>query len=41
MILGVLVFGDVIRVSPGMIALQLAGIAALVMGSSWWLAPRP
>jgi drug/metabolite transporter (DMT)-like permease len=32
MILGVLVFGDVIRVSPGMIALQLAGIAALVTG---------
>jgi drug/metabolite transporter (DMT)-like permease len=30
--LGVLVFGDVIRVSPGTLALQAAGIAALVAG---------
>ena len=30
--LGVVVFGDVIRVSPGMIALQAAGIVALITG---------
>jgi drug/metabolite transporter (DMT)-like permease len=30
--LGVVVFGDVIRVSPGLLALQSAGIAALVIG---------
>lgn len=30
--LGVLVFGDVIRVSPWMIALQITGLAALVIG---------
>jgi hypothetical protein len=30
--LGVLVFGDVIRVSPGTLALQAAGIVALVAG---------
>jgi hypothetical protein len=32
MLLGVLVFGDVVRVSAGMIALQAAGLAALVAG---------
>jgi drug/metabolite transporter (DMT)-like permease len=32
MALGVVVFGDVIRISPGMIALQSAGFAALVIG---------
>ncbi|HEY2287071.1 MAG TPA: DMT family transporter [Streptosporangiaceae bacterium] len=31
-ILGVLVFGDVIRVSPGTLALQAAGLVALVTG---------
>jgi hypothetical protein len=31
-ILGVLVFGDVIRVSPGTLALQAAGLVALVSG---------
>jgi drug/metabolite transporter (DMT)-like permease len=31
-VLGVLVFGDVIRVSPGTLALQAAGIVALVAG---------
>jgi drug/metabolite transporter (DMT)-like permease len=31
-VLGVVVFGDVIHVSPGLIALQAAGIAALVAG---------
>lgn len=31
-VLGVLVFGDVIRVSPGTLALQAAGIAGLVAG---------
>ncbi len=31
-LLGVLVFGDSIRVSPGMIAVQAAGLAALVAG---------
>jgi drug/metabolite transporter (DMT)-like permease len=31
-LLGVVVFGDVISVSPGMLALQAAGIAALVTG---------
>jgi drug/metabolite transporter (DMT)-like permease len=31
-VLGVLVFGDVIRVSPGTLALQAAGLAALVSG---------
>jgi drug/metabolite transporter (DMT)-like permease len=30
--LGVVVFGDVVRVSPGLLALQSAGIAALVIG---------
>jgi hypothetical protein len=30
--LGVLVFGDVVRVSPGTLALQAVGIAALVAG---------
>jgi drug/metabolite transporter (DMT)-like permease len=30
--LGVVVFGDVIRISPAMLALQSAGIAALVIG---------
>jgi hypothetical protein len=30
--LGVLVFGDVIRVSPGTLALQAAGLVALVAG---------
>jgi drug/metabolite transporter (DMT)-like permease len=30
--LGVVVFGDVIRISPGLLALQSAGIAALVIG---------
>ncbi|MGH3276207.1 MAG: DMT family transporter [Streptosporangiaceae bacterium] len=30
--LGVVVFGDVIRVSPGLLALQAVGIAALVIG---------
>lgn len=32
MLLGVVVFGDVIHVSPGMLALQAAGLAALVAG---------
>jgi drug/metabolite transporter (DMT)-like permease len=31
-LLGVIVFGDVIRISPGMLALQAAGIAAVVSG---------
>jgi drug/metabolite transporter (DMT)-like permease len=31
-LLGVVVFGDVIRISPGMLAVQAAGIAALVVG---------
>jgi len=31
-LLGVVVFGDVIRVSPGMLAVQAAGIVALVVG---------
>jgi drug/metabolite transporter (DMT)-like permease len=31
-LLGVVVFGDVIRISPGMLALQAAGIAAVVVG---------
>lgn len=31
-LLGVLVFGDVIRISPAMVALQAAGVAALVGG---------
>jgi drug/metabolite transporter (DMT)-like permease len=31
-LLGVVVFGDVIRISPGMLALQAAGIAAIVAG---------
>ncbi len=31
-LLGVVVFGDVIRISPGMLAVQAAGIAALVLG---------
>jgi drug/metabolite transporter (DMT)-like permease len=31
-LLGVVVFGDVIRISPGLIALQAAGILALVAG---------
>lgn len=30
--LGVIVFGDMIRISPGMIALQAAGLAATVAG---------
>jgi drug/metabolite transporter (DMT)-like permease len=30
--LGVVVFGDVIRISPGMLALQAAGLAAIVAG---------
>jgi len=30
--LGVLVFGDVIQISPWMVALQIAGLAALVIG---------
>jgi drug/metabolite transporter (DMT)-like permease len=32
MLLGVVVFGDVIRISPGMLALQAAGLAAIVSG---------
>jgi drug/metabolite transporter (DMT)-like permease len=32
MLLGVVVFGDVIHVSPGMLVLQGAGLAALVLG---------
>ena len=32
MLLGVVVFGDVIHVSPGMLALQGAGLAAMVLG---------
>jgi hypothetical protein len=32
MCLGVMVFGDVVRVSPGMLALQGSGILALVIG---------
>jgi hypothetical protein len=32
MLLGVVVFGDVIHVSPGILALQAAGLAALVAG---------
>jgi len=32
MLLGVVVFGDVIHISPGMLALQGAGLAALVLG---------
>jgi len=31
-LLGVVVFGDVVHVSPGMLALQAAGLAALVLG---------
>ncbi len=31
-LLGVVVFGDVIRISPGMLALQAAGVAAVVAG---------
>jgi hypothetical protein len=31
-LLGVVIFGDTIRVSPGMLALQAAGIVALVIG---------
>jgi hypothetical protein len=31
-LLGVIVFGDVIRISPGMIAVQAIGIAALLAG---------
>src|SRR5258707_3043851 len=31
-LLGVVVFGDVIRVSPGMLALQAAGLVAIVAG---------
>jgi drug/metabolite transporter (DMT)-like permease len=31
-LLGVVVFGDVIRISPGMLAVQALGIAALVVG---------
>jgi drug/metabolite transporter (DMT)-like permease len=31
-LLGVVVFGDVIRISPGMLAVQAAGIVALVVG---------
>ena len=31
-LLGVVVFGDVIRISPGMLAVQAAGIVALVIG---------
>jgi drug/metabolite transporter (DMT)-like permease len=31
-LLGVLVFGDVIRISPGMLALQAAGLVAVVTG---------
>jgi len=31
-LLGVVVFGDVIRISPGMLALQATGIAALISG---------
>jgi drug/metabolite transporter (DMT)-like permease len=31
-LLGVVVFGDVIEISPGMLAVQTAGIAALVLG---------
>jgi drug/metabolite transporter (DMT)-like permease len=31
-LLGVVVFGDVIRISPGMLAVQAAGILALVVG---------
>jgi drug/metabolite transporter (DMT)-like permease len=31
-LLGVVVFGDVIRISPGMLAVQAVGIAALVVG---------
>jgi drug/metabolite transporter (DMT)-like permease len=31
-LLGVVVFGDVIRISPGMLALQAAGLAAIVTG---------
>jgi drug/metabolite transporter (DMT)-like permease len=32
-LLGVVVFGDVIRISPGMLALQTAGLAAVVSGA--------
>lgn len=32
MLLGVIVFGDVVRISPGLLALQAAGIVALVTG---------
>jgi drug/metabolite transporter (DMT)-like permease len=32
MLLGVVVFGDVVHLSPGMLALQAAGIVALVAG---------
>jgi len=32
MLLGVVVFGDVIHVSPGMLAVQAAGLAAMVLG---------
>jgi hypothetical protein len=31
-LLGVIIFGDVVRISPGLIALQAAGIVALVTG---------
>jgi hypothetical protein len=30
--LGVIVFGDIIRISPGLLALQAAGLAALITG---------
>jgi drug/metabolite transporter (DMT)-like permease len=32
MLLGVVVFGDVVHVSPGMLALQAAGLAVMVLG---------
>lgn len=32
MLLGIVVFGDVVRISPGMLAVQAAGLAALVTG---------
>ena len=32
MLLGVVVFGDVVHVSPGMLALQAAGLVAMVLG---------
>ena len=39
-VLGMVVFGDSIRVSQGLILLGASGLIALLIGVIWWRGPR-